>query len=185
VSAFPLTNAASADAAMPLTAVGGSFSVHVGSNDGRAGTGLAEIYDCTSSFVAGTPRLINISARATAGAGNILTGGFVINGQAAKTVLIRGIGPTLGDFGVPGVLSDPQIALYHGSTVVATNDNWYDAPNALRISDAAEAVSAFPLPTASRDAAILITLPPGGYSAQVNGVGNASGAALVEVYEVE
>jgi hypothetical protein len=184
VGAFPFTNPTSTDASIPLTSVGGSFSVHLASNDGSVGSGMAEIYDGTSGFTPSTPRLINISARAASSATTLLTAGFVISGSAAKTVLIRAVGPTLADFGVTGALADPHVTLLRGGTLVAANDNWYEAPNALQIASAGEAVGAFALGAMSRDAAILMSLPPGNYSAQVSGVGAAAGDALVEVYEV-
>ena len=96
-------------------------------------------------------------------------------------MLIRGVGPTLATFGVAGVLADPQIAVFtSGGVQIASNDNWSDNANAAQIS----ANSGFPLPAGSKDAALLLTLNPGTYTVQVSGVSNATGVALVEVYEV-
>jgi hypothetical protein len=173
-----------------VTSVGGSFTVHLAGTGGATGNALAEIYDASAGFVASTPRLVNISARADVGGTNALIAGFVVAGPASKTMLIRGIGPALARFGVSGAIADPQVTLFRGETVLASNDNWYEAPNALRITTAATDVGAFALATTSRDAAILISLPPGSYTAQVGpaastGAGQpASGGALVEVYEV-
>ena len=113
--------------------------------------------------------------------GDILIAGFVIGGQTSKTVLIRAIGPTLGAFGVPGVLANPKLELFTGSTKINENDNWGGAP---ALSDAFLSVAAFPLPAASADAVLLVTLAPGSYTAQVSGVGATTGVALVEVYEI-
>lgn len=128
-----------------------------------------------------TTRLANLSTRAPAGPGDaVLTAGFVIGPGPAKPVLIRAIGPTLGSFGVTGTLADPVLTLFNGAGVqVAINDNWLPA-------DAAtfSRVGAFALPAGSRDAAIVTTLAPGNYSAQVSGQGTGTGVALVEVYEV-
>lgn len=184
VGAFPLADGNSRDAAMAVTSVGGSFTVHVASSDGASGTVLAEIYDGSSVFSGVTPRLVNVSARGDIGGGNVLIAGFVVGGPAARTMLIRGVGPTLTQFGVPGALADPQLTLFRGGASVAVNDNWYDAPNALAMTTAAREVGAFALNAASRDAAILLSLPPGSYTAQVGGPASAAGAALVEVYEV-
>jgi hypothetical protein len=83
------------------------------------------------------------------------------------------------------VLADPQLRLLQGSgTVVRDNDNWEVGNDAAMISEATAKVGAFPLATGARDAAILINLPPGSYSAQVTGPGTTTGVALVEVYEV-
>jgi hypothetical protein len=184
VGAFPFADRTSTDAALVVTSVGGSFTVHLAGADATGGTGLAEIYDGSPGFVASTPRLVNISARADVGGGNALIAGFVIAGPASKTLLVRGIGPTLAQFGVAGALADPQVTISRGEAVIATNDNWYDAPNALRITTTAADVGAFALATTSRDAAILISLPPGSYTAQVSPATTGTGGALIEVYEV-
>ena len=184
VGAFGLASASSADAAMIATLGLGSFSVQLGSHDGRSGTGLAEIYDATDTWTTSTPRLINLSARAVAGAGNVLTAGFVVAGPSGKTVLVRGVGPSLAQFGVTRVLSDPKLILFSASGAVASNDDWYQASNALQIATSAELVGAFALDAQSHDAALLITLPPGIYTAQVTGAASDTGDALVEVYEV-
>ena len=152
---------------------------------GGTGIALAEIYDATpaGTFTATTPRLVNVSARTQVGTGGgILIAGFVIGGTTAKTVLIRGIGPTLGVFGVTGVLDDPQLQLYSGTTLLRENDNWGgDA----QISATGASVGAFALANpASKDAVLLVTLPPGSYTAQISGVNASTGVALVEVYDV-
>jgi uncharacterized protein (DUF1800 family) len=127
------------------------------------------------------PRLANLSTRAQTSPGaGVLTAGFVIGPGANKQVLIRAIGPTLGAFGVPGSLADPILTVFDGSgKVVATNDNW-------QATDAATftSVGAFSLPANSKDSALVTTLAPGLYSAQVAGANNTSGTVLVEVYEL-
>ena len=97
----------------------------------------------------------------------------------ARRLLVRAVGPTLAAFGVPGTLADPKLELYSGTTKIAENDNWGgDA----QVAAAFTQVGAFGLPAASKDAVLLITLPPGAYTAQASGTG--AGLALVEVYEV-
>jgi hypothetical protein len=139
--------------------------------------------------------LINISTRGTVGAGDdVLIGGFVVSGDAPKRVLIRGIGPALTGFGVAGTVSDPVLKIYDAKSVmIAQNDNW-GTPQPLNatqtlgsgadISAASTAVGAFALSANSADAALLITLNPGQYSAVVTGANNTGGAAMVEIYEV-
>ena len=93
---------------------------------------------------------------------------------------VRAVGPGLAAFGVPGTMVDPKLVLYSGSSKTGENDNWGgDA----QISAAATQVGAFGLGSTSKDAVLLVTLPPGAYTAQVSGVGGG-GFALVEVYEV-
>ncbi len=114
--------------------------------------------------------------------GNILIAGFAIGGSTARTVLIRASGPALVPFGVTGTLPDPQLQLFSGSTVLESNSAW--GGNA-QISSTAAAVGAFGWGSpGSDDSAILITLPPGAYTAQVAGASGDTGVALVEVYEV-
>jgi uncharacterized protein (DUF1800 family) len=129
-----------------------------------------------------TARVLNLSTRAQAGTGGaVLTAGFVIAPGASKQVLIRAVGPTLANYGISsGFLADPRLDLYNAAkTVIASNDNWI-AGDAATMSG----VGAFTLPVGSKDAAIVTTLQPGNYTAQVSGVGGTSGLAIVEVYEI-
>jgi hypothetical protein len=128
-------------------------------------------------------RLINLAVRSAAGSGDsTLIAGFVISGQASKTVLIRAIGPTLAQFGVGSVLADPQLKLFNSSSnQIGANDDWGgDATLAATFAK----VGAFALPSGSKDAAILVTLVPGSYSAQVTSANGTTGIALLEVYDV-
>lgn len=128
-------------------------------------------------------RIVNISTRAYVGTGgNVMIAGFVITGSAPKQVLIRANGPILAGFGVPGALSDPHLKL-HAPTFTATNDNWAEDED--RIEAAAARVGAFAWPRGSKDAAMLVTLAPGSYTAEVGGVQGGTGAALVEVYDAD
>ncbi len=179
MGAFALT-AGSRDAALITPLATGPFTAPVTATDGGSGVALLEVYD--ASPVA-TSYLVNASTRAFVGTGdNVLIPGFVIAGPGSLRLLIRAVGPTLANFGVTGALADPTITLYRGSTVIATNDNWSSATNAAEISTAATAFGAFALPDGSRDAALVVTLPAGSYSAIVSGVGNTTGTALVELY---
>ncbi len=181
--AFALA-AASRDAALMPTLGGGLYSAQISGGAAGAGVALAEIYDLTagSAVTASTPRLVNISARAQAGSGaDTLIAGFVVSGTGSKTVLIRAIGPGLAQFGVSGVLTDPELRLYQGSTLIGSNDDWGGTAG---LTTAFGRVGAFALPAGSWDAALLVTLQAGTYSAQVSGIGGATGVALVEVYEL-
>ncbi len=174
VGAFPLT-IASKDAALQAT-VSGAHSAHL--KGPGSGVVLVELYDSGSGT---TVRLVNVSARNQVGTGdNILIAGFVVDGTVAKTLLIRAVGPTLAAFGVGGTLVDPKLEIYDSASVkLVENDNW--SPS---LASTAAAVGAFALVPDSRDAALLVTLPPGSYSAQISGIANGTGEALVEVYEV-
>jgi hypothetical protein len=134
------------------------------------------------------PHLVNVSARAAVGiGGNALIAGFVIGGSTAKTVLIRASGPALAPFGVTGTISNPELQLYNLQTgtgvLVASNSAWGGDPVIVAAAASAGAF-AWTDPT-SADSALLITLPPGPYTAEVLGGNGSSGVALVEVYEVQ
>ncbi len=173
VGAFGLAPA-SLDAAL-LGPVDGGRTAQVSGPAG--GNVLVEAYDAGTG---NTPRLVNVSARNRIGSGgDVLIAGFTLTGNTTKTVLIRAVGPTLGAFGVPGALADPRLEVYSGATRVDENDDW---PAALAATF--ERVGAFALTPGSRDSALLLTLPPGGYTVQVSGAGGTSGEALIELYEV-
>lgn len=187
VGAFALP-ATSLDSAIVRSAPGvaaGGYTVQVTGKGEATGTVIAEMYDASgTSRTAQTPRLINVSTRAQIDAGADLTVGFVLGGQSARTVLVRGVGPSLAAFGVTGVMVDPRLELFNNSTGqrLASNDDW--SGNA-ELANAAQSVGAFALAGAtSKDAVLIVTLPPGPYSARINGAAGAGGAALVEVYEV-
>jgi hypothetical protein len=129
-------------------------------------------------------RLINVSTRADVQTGGgIAIAGFVIDGPAgsSKQVLIRGVGPTLTEFSLTGVLAQPTLTLFDSSnTQVATNSGW---ANAAAISSASTQVGAFALENGSADSALLEDLAPGQYTVELTGAGSTSGVGLVEVYE--
>jgi hypothetical protein len=100
----------------------------------------------------------------------------------ATKVLIRAVGPTLGGFGVVGVVADPQLTLFNDRGVkIGENNDW---SGSAELTAAFVAVGAFALPSTAKDAALVVTLPPGNYSVQAAGTGGTTGVALVEVYEV-
>ncbi len=185
LGAFAL-RARSFDAALSVPQLNtGTYSAQVSSFlTGGTGVVLAEIYDASDpiTMTAARPRLVNVSARARAGTGNdIIIAGFVIAGPTSKKVLIRAVGPTLSVFGVTNVLADPRLELFSGTTRTQSNDNW---GGAAELSTAFGAVGAFALQPTTRDAALIATLAPGSYTAQISGVGDTTGVVLVEIYEV-
>ena len=126
----------------------------------------------------GASHLVNISTRMRVGTkDNVLIGGFIIKGTQSKTVIVRAIGPSLG---VLGQLDDPYLELHDSSgSGVASNDDWQSGTqvNGLVASGVA--------PSQAKEAAMIVTLKPGSYTAIVSGYGNAGGVALVEVYEYD
>jgi len=131
--------------------------------------------------------LTNLSTRAYVGTqGNVAIAGFVVSGSSGtKQVLIRGVGPTLVQFSVTGFLAQPVLTLFNSSgTKIASNTAWGTNPNPLQLSAAFTAAGAFVLPSGSADSALLLSLAPGSYTAEVSGLNNTTGTALIEVYEV-
>ncbi len=184
VGAFALP-AGSRDAALLLNLAPGSYTAIVSGQGTATGVALVEAYDATTAPIPNAERIINISTRATAGAGeNALIAGFYVSGTVPKRVLIRGVGPALNQFGLTGTLAQPQLTLFSGSNSIATNAGWSTSPDAAAIAAASARVGAFTLAAGSRDAAVIVNLAPGAYSAQVTGVNATSGLALVEVYEL-
>jgi hypothetical protein len=125
---------------------------------------------------------INLSTRMRVQTGsNVAIGGFIITGAVPKHVLLRAIGPSLAQFGIPNVLADPVLELHgQGTFATMTNDNWRNDP----VQEAAIVASGIP-PTNNFESAIDATLNPGAYTAVVSGKDNTSGVALVEVYDLD
>ena len=179
--ALPVT---SRDAALLSNLPAGTYSAQASSSSGATGVVLIEAYDADA--LTPTSRFINLSARTVAGTGaQTLIAGFVLSGNVPRTMLIRGVGPGLNQFGLTGTLANPRLELHttvnNVDTVVASNTGWAGAP---ALSAAFTQVGAFSLPATSADAALLVSLTPGAYSAQITGANNTTGVALVEIYEV-
>jgi hypothetical protein len=183
LNAFPFA-AGSADSAILVTLAPGPYTAQVVDSTGASGPVLIEAYQADSGF--GTGRLINLSTRANVGTGaNVLTTGFVVSGPAAKSFLVRAAGPALGTFGVSNLLAAPVLQIFgSGSSLIASNTGWDRNGQGPVVAAAAAATGAFPFPPGSADSALVITLPPGPYTAQVSGASGTTGTALVEVYEI-
>jgi len=134
----------------------------------------------STKFPAVGPQALNLSTRGLVSSGdNVLIGGFIISGTDSKTVVLRALGPSLSDFGVPGVLGDPVLNLYNSSgTLIATNDNWQSDPHNADIQKNGLA------PANLLESATFQTLAPGAYTVIVTGANSAQGIALVELYDL-
>ena len=182
VGAFPFPPA-SRDAAVRLTLAPGDYTAVISGVGGSTGTALAEVYEETATDGS---RLTNLSSRTLVRVGSeVMIAGFVVQGARPARFLIRAVGPGLAAFGVPGTLANPQLTVHAGATQLAANDNWGANPDAANLRSIAAAIGAFALPEGSADAALLLTLEPGNYSATVSGVNDTSGVALVEVYQLD
>ena len=152
--------------------------------DGDGETNLSEYRSGTNPIdpnsVVHSARQLNISTRLRVLTGeNVLIGGFIVSGTDPKKIMIRGIGPSLSAFGVPGALENPVLELHDNTgAIIAVNDNWKDAPNASEISNSGLA------PGNDFESGILQSLPPGSYTVVVRGVGDTTGVGLVEAYDL-
>jgi hypothetical protein len=194
VGAFALP-AGSKDAVILATNLDpGGYTAQVTSSDGSTGVVLLEAYDADSPLDPAI-KLTNLSTRGYVGTGgDIIIAGFVVNGPGPRTYLVRAVGPTLADapFNISGALLDPYLKIYRDATLLRENDDW-DSPAAAQpaIRAAAAQVGAFALretrnsvTRSGLDSVLIMTLPPGSYTAQMSGLGGATGIALVEVYEL-
>jgi Kelch motif protein/galactose oxidase-like protein len=124
------------------------------------------------------PTLLNISTRVRVQTGdNAMIGGFIITGTEPKTVIVRGIGPSLP---VAGVLADPVIEV-HGPSgqLLGTNDNWRDAATQQQINDSGLA------PSSDLESALWGVINPGAYTVILTGRNGGAGVGLVEVYDLD
>ena len=133
------------------------------------------------AFEPPTAQLTNISTRASVQTGQGVTiGGFIVTGTDSKTVVLRGLGPTLGQppFNVAGALADPTLQLFDSrGHPLWFNDNWKDTQQA-QIQATGFA------PPNDLESAILQVLPPGNYTAILAGKNGTTGVGLVEVYDI-
>ena len=184
------------ESAFLITLSPGAYTVHLSGADGGSGIGLIEVFDADDAT---NSQLVNISTRGPVQTGaNVMIGGFVIEGNSPKTVMLRGRGPSMAaaPFLVPGALANPLLRLFSGQAVIAENDNWQDSPSCAGCGGAAQIIatgldpcrpnpgqSSAP-PGCTSESAILITLNPGAYTVHLTGIGG-TGVGLVEVFQLQ
>ncbi len=145
------------------------------------GAGVGQVLKLVA--IPAVPALLNLSTRARIEADNndLAIVGFILTGSVPKTVVIRGLGPSLAVNGqpVPGRLANPSLALHdENGALVEMNDDWMTAPRAGELSGFGLA------PANAQESAIVATLPPGVFTAILRGVGGTAGVGLVELYDV-
>ena len=166
------------ESALLIDLPAGAYTAVVSGVGNTTGVALVAVYEVDHP----ESPLINISTRGKVLTGfDVMIGGFIIQGNGPQTVAIVATGPSLAAFGIPGVLANPTITLVRSSdqTVVASNDDWASATNAAQLT--AEGFA----PSHPNEAALLVTLQPGAYTAIVSGVGGGTGVALIAVYAVD
>jgi hypothetical protein len=157
----------------------GTYTAIIRGADNSPGIGVIQIYDLSTSDPA---ELGNLSVRADVQTGdNVLFDGLILQGGIPKRVLFRAMGPSIQINGmpVPGTLQNPTLELHSGNgTLLFSNDDWHDAPNAAEIQATGLA------PPDNRESAILMTLVPGNYTTIVRGKNGTTGIALAEAYKL-
>ncbi len=161
------------DSVIDVTLPEGSYTAVVRGKDGTSGNCLVELYNVDTDY---SPGVLNISTRGPVGSGDdVMIAGFIIQGDRERRVLVRGLGPSLAASGVANPLSDPVLEIHDQNGQIAANDDWR--------SDQETEISAVGFaPGNDRDAAVILSLWPGSYTAIVRGKGGATGNALVEVF---
>jgi hypothetical protein len=164
------------ESAIVMTLNPGAYTAIVRGVNDTTGVALVEIYDLNNGVGS---RLANISTRGFVQTGdNVMIGGTIVIGNTPAKVIVRAIGPTLTQYGVPNVLADPTLELHDGNgALMSFNDNWKD-------SQQAEIQATGLPPPNDAESAILATLSPGNYTAIVRGKNNTTGNALVEAYQL-
>jgi len=165
------------DSAIMATLTPGSYTAVLRGVNNTSGIALVEAYDLSTPP---TSNLVNVSSRGFVGTGDsVLIGGIIVRGVAPETVLFRAIGPDLANFGVANALANPVIDVRDANGArIAFNDNWKDSQEAQISGTGLQ-------PANDNDAAALLTLPAGNYTAIVSGVNSTTGVALVEAYEIQ
>lgn len=183
-TATPSSTATSTPTATPITAPSPTPTASATAAPTATATPTATAVATATATPTTTPaaQTVNLSTRMRVQTGeNVGIGGFIITGSAPKHVLLRAIGPSLTQFGVPNALADPLLELHGpaGFTTI-TDDNWRDDPlQAFQIEATGIA------PTNDLESAIDASLNPGSYTAVVRGKSNASGVALIELYDLD
>jgi hypothetical protein len=163
------------ESAILVTLAPGAYTAIVSSSTGGTGVAIVEVFELDQP----ESPLANISTRSVVlTGGDVMIGGFVVQGSGPQTVVVRARGPSLGPFGIVNPLGNPHLQLVRSSdqTSVAANDNWINAPNVAAIQASGFA------PSNLLESAILVTLDPGAYTAIVSGVGGTTGVGIVEVF---
>ena len=172
-SGFP--PAQSEEPAVLMTLNPGAYTVIVRGVGGTTGVGIVEVFEVDHPE---TP-LVNISTRALVqGGADVMIGGFIIQGMSPLRVVVRARGPSLSGSGISNPLSDPFLQVFSGATSIAVNGDWMNTANAAELQSLGLA------PASQKEAAILMTLEPGAYTAIVTGAGGGTGVGIVEVFSV-
>ena len=166
------------ESAIDATVPPGAYTAIVSGYGSGVGICLFEVYDLDT---AATSKLANVSTRVFVGTGNnVVIAGFVLGSSSDNdNVIVRGLGPSLGSFGIANALQDPTLELRDDNgTLLISNDDWQSNP-----AQAAQIIAAALAPCNPKESAIAATLPPGFYTVILSGLNGTQGVGTVEVYD--
>jgi hypothetical protein len=176
---------AASESAIIANLAPGNYTAVVRGVSNTTGVALVEAYDLSPDT---TSVLGNISTRSLVQTGeNVMIGGFIVQGTATKRVIIRAIGPELTQHGITDVLANPTLELHNAAgALIGSNDNWQTTilGGIITNNQVSDIQNSGHAPSAASESAIIANLAPGNYTAIVRGVGNTTGVALVEVYDL-
>jgi arylsulfate sulfotransferase len=167
-----------AEAALQVSLAPGAYTAVVTGKDATPAIALVELYDLSP---VSDSRLANISTRGIVGTdSDLLIAGFIVGAVDSSTVVVRALGPSLGAVGINDPLGDPSLTVYdENGSALATNDNWRDDSSAFDLEQNQLA------PPNDAEAATILHLPPGAYTAVTGGADGGTGVGLVEVYNLD
>lgn len=167
------------EAVLIATLTPGAYTLLLSGKSPTGGIGLVEVYDANSASVA---EVANLSTRGHVGMENdVMIGGFILGGEEGPArIVLRGLGPSLQNFGLNNLLADPALELHDGNgALIVANDDWQSDP-----VSAAQLVAAGLAPSNSKEAGIFVTLSAGTYTAILHGKSISAGLGLVELYNL-
>ena len=162
---------------VPSDANGAAYTAIMRGANNTTGLGVVEVYDLDSGPGS---TLLNISTRGQVGVDpNALIGGFILGGSQSKQILVRAIGPSLTQFGVPNALTDPTLELRDANAgLLDSNNDWTNSAQKTQIENSGLA------PSNAKESAVLQMLPAGQYTAIVRGANGGTGVGSVEIYQL-
>ena len=168
------------EAAIIATLPAGNYTAFVKGKGGEQGIALGEVYDVNANADA---ELANISTRGYVGMENdVMIGGFILgHNPGSSRIAIRGLGHSLTNSGLNGVLPDPALELHdENGNIVASNDDWQTDP----VSAAQLTAHGLVLPN-TKESGLFVLLPPGQFTAILDGKNTGAGIGLVEIYNLK
>jgi hypothetical protein len=184
-----VSGSALSDSAIYHSASFATLGVTPGTYVWKWGSGANQNFTLQIGPATNSTKITNISSRAFVQTGqNVMIGGFIVQGTGPKRVIIRAIGPELTQYGITNALDNPRLELHNRTgALIGSNDNWQTTilGGVITTNQVNEIQNSGHAPTAASESAIIANLQPGNYTEVVRGVGNTTGVALVEVYDLD